>query len=83
MNAGLFPLAVFGVVMSVVGAFYYLRIIKIMYFEDTDEPLDTEIPVANKIVLGVSIGVILLCFVGLSPLLETAGVDADSLMAQL
>ena len=83
VNAGLIPLAVIGVVMSVVGAFYYLRIIKIVYFEDTDEPLDTEIPVANKIVLGVSIVVILLFFVGLSPLLETAGVAADSLMAQL
>jgi len=83
VNAGLIPLAVIGVVMSVVGAFYYLRIIKIMYFEDTDEPLDTEIPVANKIVLGVSIVVILLFFVGLSPLLETAGVAANSLMAQL
>jgi len=83
VNAGLIPLAVIGVVMSVVGAFYYLRIIKIMYFEDTDEPLDTEIPVANKIVLGVSLVVILLFFVGLSPLLETAGVAADSLMAQL
>jgi NADH-quinone oxidoreductase subunit N len=83
VNAGLIPLAVIGVVMSVVGAFYYLRIIKIMYFEDTDEPLDTEIPVANKIVLGVSIVVILLFFVGLSPLLETAGVAADSLMVQL
>ncbi|MGA0947074.1 MAG: NADH-quinone oxidoreductase subunit NuoN [Candidatus Puniceispirillaceae bacterium] len=83
VNAGLIPLAVIGVVMSVVGAFYYLRIIKIMYFEDTDEPLDTEIPVANKIVLGVSIVVILLFFVGLSPLLATAGVAADSLMAQL
>jgi NADH-quinone oxidoreductase subunit N len=83
VNAGLIPLAVIGVVMSVVGAFYYLRIIKLMYFEDTDEPLDTEIPVANKIVLGVSIVVILLFFVGLSPLLETAGVAADSLMAQL
>ncbi|MGA0181964.1 MAG: NADH-quinone oxidoreductase subunit NuoN [Candidatus Puniceispirillaceae bacterium] len=83
VNAGLIPLAVIGVVMSVVGAFYYLLIIKIMYFEDTDEPLDTEIPVANKIVLGVSIVVILLFFVGLSPLLETAGVAADSLMAQL
>ena len=38
INAGLITLAVIGVVMSVVGAFYYLRIIKIMYFEDADEP---------------------------------------------
>ena len=53
------PISVIGVVMSVVGAFYYLRII-VMYFEDATEPLDSDIPVANKVVLGVSITVILL-----------------------
>jgi NADH-quinone oxidoreductase subunit N len=83
VNAGLVPLAVIGVVMSVVGAFYYLRIIKIMYFEETDEPLDTDMPTANKMVLGVSIGVILLFFLGLSPLLEAANVAATALMTQL
>ena len=83
VNAGLIPLAVIGVVMSVVGAFYYLRIIKIMYFDDANEPLDDDIPVANKIVLGVSIAVILLFFVGLSPVFESAGIAAKALMGQL
>jgi NADH-quinone oxidoreductase subunit N len=83
VNAGLVPLAVVGGVMSVVGAFYYLRIIKIMYFEETDEPLDTDMPTANKMVLGVSVGVILLFFLGLSPLLEAANVAATALMTQL
>lgn len=32
-------LAVFGVIMSLIGAFYYLRIVKVMYF---DAPLQTE-----------------------------------------
>jgi len=36
IKAGLFTLAVIGVLTSVVGAFYYLTIIKVMYF---DEPL--------------------------------------------
>ena len=83
VNAGLVPLAVVGVVMSVVGTFYYLRIIKIMYFEETDEPLDTDMPTANKMVLGVSIAMILLFFLGLSPLLDAANVAATSLMTQL
>ena len=83
VNAGLVPLAVVGVVMSVVGAFYYLRIIKIMYFEETDEPLDTDIPTTNKLVLGVSIMVVLLFFLGLSPLLDAANVAATALMTQL
>ncbi len=38
VNAGLFPLAVAGIVTSVIGAYYYLRIIKTMYFDTpTDE----------------------------------------------
>ena len=36
INAGLFTLAVLGVLASVVGAYYYLYIIKVMYF---DEPI--------------------------------------------
>jgi NADH-quinone oxidoreductase subunit N len=32
--AGLFPLAVFGIVFSVIGAFYYLSIVKTMFFDD-------------------------------------------------
>ncbi len=33
VNAGLFPLAVVGIAASVIGAYYYLRIIKTMYFD--------------------------------------------------
>ena len=33
VQAGLFPLAVAGFVGSVIGAYYYLRIIKVMYFD--------------------------------------------------
>ena len=33
INAGHITLAIFGVIMSVIGAFYYLRIFKIMYFD--------------------------------------------------
>ncbi|MES2095799.1 MAG: NADH-quinone oxidoreductase subunit NuoN [Pseudomonadota bacterium] len=34
VSAGLYPLAVIGFVSSVIGAYYYLRIIKVMYFDD-------------------------------------------------
>ena len=37
LNEGLYTLAVIGVLTSVIGAFYYIRIVKIMYF---DEPAD-------------------------------------------
>ena len=34
VRAGLYPLAVIGVIASVVGAYYYLRIVKIIYFDE-------------------------------------------------
>ena len=36
--AGLLPLAVIGIAASVIGAFYYLKVVKLMYF---DEPTET------------------------------------------
>lgn len=38
VSAGLFPLAVIGFVASVIGAFYYLRVVKIMYFDEPGAP---------------------------------------------
>ena len=46
VKAGLYALAVIGVVTSVVGAYYYLRIVKIMYFDEPKEafePMDGEV----------------------------------------
>ncbi|MBX3570154.1 MAG: NADH-quinone oxidoreductase subunit NuoN [Rhizobiaceae bacterium] len=53
INAELYALAVIGVLASVVGAYYYLRIIKIMWF---DEPAGGFVPMAGelRLVLGVS-----------------------------
>ncbi len=61
IEAGLYVLAVIGVLASVVGAYYYLRIIKIMYF---DEPAPGFEPMAPelRVVLGVS-GIFILFFV--------------------
>ena len=53
MEAQLYTLAVVGVLASVVGAFYYLRIIKIMWM---DEPVGSFMPMAGelRLVLGAS-----------------------------
>ncbi len=34
VDAGLYPLAVLGIVGSVIGAFYYLKVVKVMYFDE-------------------------------------------------
>ncbi|HEU0118032.1 MAG TPA: NADH-quinone oxidoreductase subunit NuoN [Alphaproteobacteria bacterium] len=36
----LMPLAIIGLLSSVVSAFYYLRVIKVMYFDELREPID-------------------------------------------
>ena len=61
IQANLYALAVIGVLSSVVGAYYYLRIIKLMYF---DEPVGRFEPMAVelRVVLGVS-GAFVLLFV--------------------
>lgn len=53
IEAGLYALAIIGVLASVVGAFYYLRIIKLMWF---DEAGDEFVPMAGelKVVLAAS-----------------------------
>ena len=53
IEADLLALAIIGVLASVVGAYYYLRIIKIMWFDEADEafvPMESEL----RVVLAVS-----------------------------
>jgi NADH-quinone oxidoreductase subunit N len=40
IEAKLYTLAILGVLASVVGAFYYLRVVKVMYFDEATESLD-------------------------------------------
>lgn len=48
--------AVVAVLFAVVGAFYYLRVIKLVYFDRTEsEPLIVESPMANKVLLSINI----------------------------
>ena len=53
VNANLVFLAIIGVLTSVVGAFYYLRIIKIMYFDENDVNLDVVENKSSMAILGL------------------------------
>lgn len=78
IKAGLFTLAVVGVLASVVGAFYYLTIIKVMYF---DEPLATLDPMRGELrtVLAIAGLFNILFFVYPGPLVSVATAAAKSL----
>jgi NADH-quinone oxidoreductase subunit N len=78
INAGLFALSVIGVLTSVIGAYYYLRIVKVMYF---DEPLTQLDPVRLELraVLAVAglFNILFCVFPG--PLVSMASAAAKSL----
>jgi proton-translocating NADH-quinone oxidoreductase, chain N len=78
IKAGLYTLAVIGVLSSVVGAYYYLNIVKIMYF---DEPVKgfERMPGLLRLVLGVSGLSVMLFFAYPAPILDAATVAAKSL----
>jgi NADH-quinone oxidoreductase subunit N len=54
VDAGMMPLAIVGVLSSVITAFYYLRIIKIMYFDESGPALDPLADWGVKSVLGIA-----------------------------
>jgi NADH-quinone oxidoreductase subunit N len=78
IKSGLFTLAVVGVLTSVVGAFYYLSIIKVMYF---DEPAGAVDParIELRAVLAVAGTFNILFFAYPAPLVSAAWVAAKSL----
>jgi NADH-quinone oxidoreductase subunit N len=78
IKAGLYLLAVIGVLASVVGAYYYLAIVKIMYFDEPAKSFES-MPALLRLVLGLSGLVIILFFAYPAPLLDAATVAAKSL----
>ncbi|HRO12707.1 NADH-quinone oxidoreductase subunit NuoN [Amaricoccus sp.] len=53
VDAGLVWLAVAGVIASVIAAFYYIRIVFLMYFGEASEPLDGRMPALHWAILAV------------------------------
>ncbi len=81
IGAELYTLAVIGVVSSVVGAFYYLRIVKIVFFDDLLEMFDKPIDRPIRVIMALTGIVTMLFFLWPSPLLDSAALAAASLFA--
>jgi NADH-quinone oxidoreductase subunit N len=78
IKAGLFTLSVVGVVTSVIGAYYYLMIIKVMYFDQPAGRVDN-VRVELRTVLAVAGLFNILFFVYPGPLISAATAAAKSL----
>jgi NADH-quinone oxidoreductase subunit N len=81
IEAQMYTLAIIGVVASVVGAFYYLRIVKIMYFDEAAEPFDMPLGKGLGGVITITSLITLLFFFFLSPVLDQAATAAAALTA--
>ena len=78
VNAGFVPLAIIGVLASVVGAFYYIRIIKVMYFDEPATVLDKPDMVNGAILTGCA-ALMLIYFIVPAPLVSGAEAAARAL----
>ena len=65
IQAGHIWIAVIGVVFAIIGAFYYLRVVKLMYFDEPEEPSTPECSTPMRTV--ISINGLALLLLGLSP----------------
>jgi NADH-quinone oxidoreductase subunit N len=82
IDAHLTGLAVIGVVTSVVGAFYYLRVVKVMYFDEPIGAFDRPLAPELKAVLLVTAIVTLFFFLLPDPVVGSAEAAAASLFAR-
>ena len=81
VDAGLFALAIIGVLASVVGAFYYLRIVKLMYFDEAADVFDRPIGREIGVILFASTMFVTFFFVHPAPVLDAAASAARVLFA--
>jgi NADH-quinone oxidoreductase subunit N len=72
MQSGLYSLAVIGVLTSVVAAYYYLKVIKIMYFDEPVLGLERHVPRFSEAVLLICALVTVLFFLYPAALLDAA-----------
>ncbi len=78
IKSGLVWLAIIGVVASVISAYYYLNIIKVMYFDEPADAFDA-MPTELRMIIGAA-GIFVIIFVVLArPVIDVAHAAATSL----
>lgn len=79
-QAGLFWLAVLGVLASVVSAYYYIRIVKIMYFDEPEATFDKDMSAMVRTAISISAAVTLLFFLAPTGLVVQTQLAAEALL---
>ena len=82
IESGFFALAIIGVLSSVVGAFYYLRIIKVVYFDEPAEPLEKPVDRNLAFVIAGTALVVIVFFAAPGTVIDSAAAAASALFAR-
>ncbi len=80
IDADMAWLAIAGVIASVIGAFYYLRIIYYMYFGEEAEPLTGKMPALHYVALMAAAGAMLFGVVNMFGIEGYAAIAAEALL---
>ena len=70
IEKSMYSIVIIGLISAVISAFYYLRIIKIIYFDKPIDKFDTEHDVGLKLSLGISTLITLIYFIYPSKIIE-------------
>ncbi len=81
VDAGFYGLAIIGVLSSVVGAFYYLRVIKVVYFDELTEPLESPVSRSLGLVIFGTALFVLTFFLFPGVIIDSAAAAASALFA--
>jgi NADH-quinone oxidoreductase subunit N len=82
IQAGLSWLAVVGVATTVISCFYYLKVVKVMYFDNPAEAFDRHAPVMLKTGIAIGAAFTLLFFLVPTPLVTAAQAAAEALLTK-
>jgi len=83
IDAQYYTIAIIGVLTSVIAAYYYLRVIKVMYFDEPAEMLDPEFSNSHHVVMYLATAVILFFVVLPSPILDVAKKASTGLIVSI
>jgi len=80
IDAGQFGLAVAAVVASVIGCYYYIKVVKVMYFDEPVAAFDKESPRMLRAAIAISALVTLWFFLVPAPLVDVARHAAEMML---
>jgi len=81
VQADFFGIAILGVLTSVVASFYYIRIVQIIYFKESEELVDKSSSTELNVVITASGILVTFFFIYSTPIISAAGIAASSLFS--